>query len=51
MEVFTQRLEKEFNQSVIVTTPNLPFKVKLNNQKLIKELKSDELIVLNPCDV
>ena len=26
MEVFTQRLEQEFGTSVIVTTPNVPYK-------------------------
>jgi translation elongation factor EF-4 len=51
MEVFTERLESEFKQDVIVTAPNLPFKVKLNNEKLIKQFKTDEITVLNPCEV
>lgn len=50
MEVFSERLEKEFFQSVIITAPNLSFKVKLKNPKLIKVHKSDEIMILNPCD-
>jgi translation elongation factor EF-4 len=48
MEVFKERLEKEFDQSVIITSPNVPYKVKLNNQKLIKLHGKDELIIVNP---
>ena len=48
MEVFKERLEKEFDQSVIITSPNVPYRVKLNNQKLIKLHGADELVIVNP---
>ena len=51
MEVFKERLEKEFNQSVIVTAPNVPYRIKLNNKKMIKLHASDEITVLNPENV
>ena len=51
MEVFKERLEKEFDKSVIVTAPNVPYKIKLNNKRLIKFHASDEITVLNPENV
>uniref|UniRef100_A0A3B3R414 GTP binding elongation factor GUF1 n=1 Tax=Paramormyrops kingsleyae TaxID=1676925 RepID=A0A3B3R414_9TELE len=36
MEVFNQRLEQEYNASVIVTTPTVPYKAILSSAKLIK---------------
>ncbi|KAK3100187.1 hypothetical protein FSP39_015946 [Pinctada imbricata] len=49
MDVFQQRLEQEFNASVIVTAPNIPYKVKIQGAKYIKQYGSDEITVLNPC--
>jgi translation elongation factor EF-4 len=51
MEVFGERLESEFAQQVIVTTPNLPYKVKIHGEKNIKHHGTDEIIVYNPCHV
>ena len=48
MEVFEERLEKEFSQSVIITAPNVTYKVKINNPKLIKLHGKDELQIMNP---
>lgn len=36
MEVFNQRLEQEYNASVIVTAPTVPYKALLSSAKLIK---------------
>uniref|UniRef100_A0A3Q2PNT5 GTP binding elongation factor GUF1 n=1 Tax=Fundulus heteroclitus TaxID=8078 RepID=A0A3Q2PNT5_FUNHE len=36
MEVFNQRLEQEYNASVVVTAPTVPFKAVLSSAKLIK---------------
>lgn len=36
MEVFNQRLEQEYNASVIVTAPTVPYKAVLASSKLIK---------------
>uniref|UniRef100_M3ZPR2 GTP binding elongation factor GUF1 n=1 Tax=Xiphophorus maculatus TaxID=8083 RepID=M3ZPR2_XIPMA len=36
MEVFNQRLEQEYNASVIVTSPTVPYKAILSSAKLIK---------------
>ncbi|KAH9492371.1 Translation factor guf1 mitochondrial [Bulinus truncatus] len=49
MDVFNQRLEQEFDTAVIVTAPNIAFKVKIRGEKNIKHYGSDELLVLNPC--
>uniref|UniRef100_A0A3Q3MHU9 GTP binding elongation factor GUF1 n=1 Tax=Mastacembelus armatus TaxID=205130 RepID=A0A3Q3MHU9_9TELE len=36
MEVFSQRLEQEYNASVIVTAPTVPYKAVLSSAKVIK---------------
>ena len=51
MDVFVTRLEQEYNKSVIVTSPNVPYKVKIFGAKNIKEHHGEELTVLNPCHV
>ncbi|XP_073093780.1 translation factor GUF1, mitochondrial isoform X2 [Manis javanica] len=48
MEVFNQRLEQEFNASVILTTPTVPYKAVLSSAKLIKEYREKEITVINP---
>uniref|UniRef100_A0A8C6W6A7 GUF1 homolog, GTPase n=1 Tax=Nannospalax galili TaxID=1026970 RepID=A0A8C6W6A7_NANGA len=48
MEVFNQRLEQEYNASVILTTPTVPYKAVLSSAKLIKEYKEKEITVINP---
>nr|XP_020641910.1 translation factor GUF1, mitochondrial [Pogona vitticeps] len=46
MEVFNQRLEQEYNASVILTAPTVPYKAILSSQKLIKVMKDfPQLIV------
>ena len=39
---------KEFSQSVIITSPNVPYKLKLSNPRLIKQHGTNELTVINP---
>ena len=51
MDVFVTRLEQEYNKSVIVTSPNVPYKVKIFGAKNIKEHHGEEVTVLNPCHV
>ena len=36
MEVFNQRLEQEYNMSVILTAPTVPYKAILSSAKLIR---------------
>uniref|UniRef100_A0A672ZVS5 Tr-type G domain-containing protein n=1 Tax=Sphaeramia orbicularis TaxID=375764 RepID=A0A672ZVS5_9TELE len=40
MEVFNQRLEQEYNASVIVTAPTVPYKAVLSSAKLIKSCRA-----------
>ncbi|TMS17746.1 Translation factor GUF1, mitochondrial [Larimichthys crocea] len=48
MEVFNQRLEQEYNASVIVTAPTVPYKAVFSSAKLIKEHGSEEITIVNP---
>uniref|UniRef100_A0A3B3XAC1 Tr-type G domain-containing protein n=1 Tax=Poecilia mexicana TaxID=48701 RepID=A0A3B3XAC1_9TELE len=48
MEVFNQRLEQEYNASVIVTSPTVPYKAILSSAKLIKEHGGEEVTIVNP---
>ncbi|KAJ8262386.1 hypothetical protein GJAV_G00165860 [Gymnothorax javanicus] len=48
MEVFNQRLEQEYNASVIVTAPTVPYKAVLSSAKLIKEHGEEEITIINP---
>uniref|UniRef100_A0A3Q3MB88 GTP binding elongation factor GUF1 n=1 Tax=Mastacembelus armatus TaxID=205130 RepID=A0A3Q3MB88_9TELE len=48
MEVFSQRLEQEYNASVIVTAPTVPYKAVLSSAKVIKEHGSKEITIVNP---
>ncbi|XP_075051297.1 translation factor GUF1, mitochondrial isoform X2 [Mixophyes fleayi] len=50
MEVFNQRLEQEYNASVIMTAPTVPYKAVLSSQKLIKEHGAQEIIIVNPAE-
>lgn len=50
MEVFCQRLDKEFDAQVIVTTPGVPYKARLNDKKSIKEHGSEEITFSNPLE-
>uniref|UniRef100_A0A3Q3A6Q8 GTP binding elongation factor GUF1 n=1 Tax=Kryptolebias marmoratus TaxID=37003 RepID=A0A3Q3A6Q8_KRYMA len=47
MEVFNQRLEQEYNASVIVTAPTVPYKAVLSSAKLIKHGR-EEITIVNP---
>ena len=50
MEIFKERLENEFDQSVVITSPNVPYKVKLSQPRLIKfHGGKEELTIINPC--
>lgn len=48
MEIFKERLENEFKQSVIITAPNVPYKIKFNQPRQIKFYGTDEITVVNP---
>ncbi|XP_068134630.1 translation factor GUF1, mitochondrial isoform X2 [Hyperolius riggenbachi] len=50
MEVFNQRLEQEYNASVIITSPTVPYKAKLSSPKLIKEYGAEEITIVNPTE-
>ncbi|KFM82118.1 Translation factor GUF1-like protein, mitochondrial, partial [Stegodyphus mimosarum] len=48
MEVFCQRLDQEFDAQVIVTTPGVPYKVRIKGEKNIKACGGEEITVTNP---
>lgn len=48
MEVFNQRLEQEYNASVIVTAPTVPYKAILSSPKLIKDHGAEEITIVSP---
>ncbi|XP_033015693.1 translation factor GUF1, mitochondrial isoform X2 [Lacerta agilis] len=48
MEVFNQRLEQEYNTSVILTAPTVPYKAVLSSAKLIKEHGEEVITIINP---
>lgn len=48
MDVFTQRLEQEHGAQVIITTPTVPYKVKLRGGRVIREFGGEEVIITNP---
>ncbi|KAM9329121.1 translation factor GUF1, mitochondrial [Gastrophryne carolinensis] len=50
LEVFNQRLEQEYNASVIMTSPTVPYKAVLSSQKLIKEYGEKEITIINPSE-
>ncbi|XP_072262364.1 translation factor GUF1, mitochondrial [Pyxicephalus adspersus] len=50
MEVFNQRLEQEYNASVIMTSPTVPYKAVLSSQKLIKEYGAEVITIVNPSE-
>ncbi|XP_061441512.1 translation factor GUF1, mitochondrial [Rhineura floridana] len=50
MEVFNQRLEQEYNASVILTAPTVPYKAVLSSAKLIKEYGQEEITIINPAE-
>ncbi|KAH0616224.1 hypothetical protein JD844_027188 [Phrynosoma platyrhinos] len=50
MEVFNQRLEQEYNTSVILTSPTVPYKAILSSAKLIKAHGTKEITIINPAD-
>ncbi|XP_005091177.1 translation factor Guf1, mitochondrial isoform X1 [Aplysia californica] len=49
MDVFNQRLEQEFDASVIVTAPNVAYQMTVTGEKNIKYYGSEDITVLNPC--
>ncbi|XP_045204494.1 translation factor Guf1, mitochondrial-like isoform X2 [Mercenaria mercenaria] len=49
MDVFITRLDQEFNASVIVTAPNVPYKVTIIGAKNIKQYGGETVTILNPC--
>lgn len=48
MEVFSERLENEYDAPTVVTTPSVPYKVYIKGAKNIKSLGSDMLMISNP---
>ncbi|XP_048704385.1 translation factor GUF1, mitochondrial isoform X2 [Caretta caretta] len=50
LEVFNQRLEQEYNASVILTAPTVPYKAVLSSAKLKKEHGKEEITVINPAE-
>ncbi|XP_077157961.1 translation factor GUF1, mitochondrial isoform X2 [Paroedura picta] len=50
MEVFNQRLEQEYNTSVILTAPTVPYKAVLSSAQLIKAHGENEITIINPAE-
>ncbi|XP_014367568.2 translation factor GUF1 homolog, mitochondrial isoform X1 [Papilio machaon] len=48
LDVFTQRLLQEHKAEAILTAPSVPYKIKLKGAKIIKQYKSNEIIITNP---
>lgn len=52
MEIFKERLENEFDQSVVITSPNVPYKIQISQEKLVKfHGGATEITIVNPCHV
>jgi len=51
MDVFCERLEQEYLTPVIITTPSVPYRVRIHGEKNIKLYGTDELTILNPCNL
>lgn len=51
MDVFCERLEQEYLTPVIMTTPNVPYRVRIRGEKHIKLYGAEELTILNPCNM
>ncbi|XP_011500697.1 PREDICTED: translation factor GUF1 homolog, mitochondrial [Ceratosolen solmsi marchali] len=51
MEVFSQRLEQEFDTPSIFTTPGVVYKAKIFGKKNITHYKSDEVYFCNPSHI
>ncbi|KAJ1214938.1 hypothetical protein NDU88_002548 [Pleurodeles waltl] len=50
MEVFNQRLEQEYNASIILTAPTVPYKAVLSSAKLIKDYRNEVITIVNPME-
>ncbi|XP_076347862.1 translation factor Guf1, mitochondrial-like isoform X2 [Tachypleus tridentatus] len=48
MEVFSQRLDQEFDTQVVITSPNVPYKAIIKGEKNIKLYGRKEVIITNP---
>ncbi|KAJ2946196.1 hypothetical protein O0L34_g5130 [Tuta absoluta] len=48
LDVFTQRLFQEYKAEAILTAPSVPYKVKIRGAKLIKQYRSEEILITNP---
>jgi elongation factor 4 len=49
MDVFCERLEQEYATTVVLTTPNVPYRVKIHGDKNIQYYGGEEVTILNPC--
>lgn len=50
MEVFTQRLEDEYDAQVVVTSPTVPYRIKIKPQ-LVKKYDCETFMVNNPANL
>lgn len=48
MDVFNQRLEQEHKTQVIMTSPSVPYKVRVQGTKVIQHYRGEEVIINNP---
>ncbi|XP_063223490.1 LOW QUALITY PROTEIN: translation factor GUF1 homolog, mitochondrial [Bacillus rossius redtenbacheri] len=48
LEVFTQRLDQEFDAQAIVTAPSVPYKATIFGAKNIKKYGGSEIVISNP---
>ena len=49
LDVFCERLEQEYLTPVIITTPNVPYRVRIHGEKNIRLYGTNEITILNPC--
>lgn len=47
MEVFCQRLDDEFDATVMITAPSVPYRVRIHGEKNLKAYGTDELLITN----
>ncbi|XP_013199674.2 translation factor GUF1 homolog, mitochondrial [Amyelois transitella] len=48
LDVFTQRLLQEYKAEAILTAPSVPYKIKIKGAKLIKQHRTDKILITNP---
>ncbi|XP_050528384.1 translation factor GUF1 homolog, mitochondrial isoform X1 [Daktulosphaira vitifoliae] len=50
LDVFSQRLEQEYNAQAVMTAPSVTYKARVNSKKIIDKYGSNEFFFSNPVD-